>query len=269
MVTDQDALRHAQAAAAGDPSIESTDFSFALLEATNAIIKNTNIQIVEETSSTFHELQYFYPIEREQELLQKQLENCQDKEQEMIKNQQPIVILEKLQSEILASADLHKNLLDDSVMNTSITDLSSILQFQSENSPTHHNTSTTDLITPIRPTKPTSKSPIDFDSLLPSSKLFDHDTSNAYSPISDTLALSSNSLKQQIQTTDTSSKPCILFEPISSPSPLKSSQNEMIIDSGCLDEFHFEKTNLVNNDDAIEELLRDTTDNQYEIIENQ
>ena len=275
MVTDQDALRHAQAAAADDPTIESTDFSFALLEATNEIIKSTNIQLIEETPTTFNELQYFYPIEQEQELLQKQLENCQDKEQEMITNQQPIVVLEKLQSDILATADNNKDFQDDSIMNTSITDLSSIIQFQSEDSPSHHETSTTDLITPIRSTKTISKSPvnthqIDFDSLLPSTKFFDNDQTNTYSPISDTLALSSNSVKQ---TTDSPSKPCILFEPISSPSnsssPLKSSQNEMIIDSGRLDELDLEKSDSINNDHVIEDLLRDTTDNQYEIIEKQ
>ena len=72
MVTDQDALRHAQAAAADDPTIESTDFSFALLEATNEIIKTANIQIIGESSAAFNELQYFYPIEQEQELLEKQ-----------------------------------------------------------------------------------------------------------------------------------------------------------------------------------------------------
>jgi len=286
MVTDQDALRHAQAAAAGDSSVVSTDFSFALLEATNEIMKNTHIEIVEETCSAFTELQYFYPIEQEQELLQKQLENCQDKQQEiLLHNQQPIVILEKLQSQIIASTDLTKNVLDNSVINTSITDLSSILQFQSVDSPSHHDTSTTVLITPIRPTKSisssSSKSPgrqIDFDSLLPSSKLsnlYDNDPTNSYSPISDTLALSSNSLQQQLRPIETtiSSKPCILFEPISSSSnpssPTKSSHEEMIIDSGRLDDLNSEKTNLITNEDEIEELLRDTTDKQYEIIENQ
>ncbi len=263
MVTDQDALRHAQAAAAGDPSVVTTDFSFVLLEATNEMIKNTNIEIVEENPSTFPEIQYFYPIEQEQELLRKQLENCQDKQQEILHQQQPIVILERLQSQIIASVDLTKNVLEDSVINTSITDLSSILEFQSINSPTPHDTSNTELVTPIRPTKP--KSP-DFNSIH-------NDPSLTYSPISDTLGLSSNSLVQQLRTTE-SPKPCILFEPISSSSnpssPIPSSQNEMIIDSGRLDDLHPENSDLINNDEEIEELLRDTTtDKQYEIIENQ
>jgi hypothetical protein len=284
MVTDQDALRHAQAAAAGDPSVETTDFSFALLEATNEIMKNTNIEIVEENCSAFTELQYFYPIEQEQEILQKQLENCHDKQQEILNDRQPIVILEKLQSQIIVSTDLNKNVLDNSVLNTSITDLSSILEFQSVHSPSHHDTSTTELITPIRPTKSisSSKSPkhqIDFDSLISSSNLsnsYNNDPTITYSPISDTLALSSSSLQQQLRPTEStiSSKPCILFEPISSssnpPSPFKSSDNEMIIDSGRLDDLNNEKADLIdNNDDEIEELLRDTTNKQYEIIENQ
>jgi hypothetical protein len=272
MVTDQDALRHAQAAAAGDPTVVTTDFSFALLEATNEMIKNTNIEIVEGNSSGFTEIQYFYPMEHEQELLQKQLENCQDKQQDILHDQQPIVILERLQSQIIASVDLTKNVLNESVINTSIADLSSILQYQSIQSPSPNDISTTELVTPIRPTKP--KSP-DFSSLLPSSNLYDNDPVLTYSPISDTLALSSSSLVQQLRPTETtgSPKPCILFEPISSSSnpssPLKSSQNEMIIDSGRLDDLHPVKSDLINNDEEIEELLRDTTTKQYEIIENQ
>jgi hypothetical protein len=281
MVTDQDALRHAEAAAAGDSSVVTTDFSFALLEATHEMMKNTHIEIVGDNSSAFTELQYFYPIEQEQELLQKQLENCQNKQQEILNDQQPIVILEKLQLQILASADVPKHVLD---VNTSITDLSSILEFQSIHSPSPLDTSTTELITPVRPTKTISsisKSPrhqLDFDSLLPSSKrssLYENDQATSYSPISDTLALSSNSLQQQLLSTEStvSSKPCVLFEPISSssnpPSPNKSSENEMIIDSGRLDDLSTEKSDVINNEEEIEELLRDTTDKQYEIIENQ
>ena len=65
-VTDQDVLSHVQATVN-----ETNDFSFALLEATN----ETAIEVPE------NDLQYFYPIEQEQELLQKQLEQCeQDKD---------------------------------------------------------------------------------------------------------------------------------------------------------------------------------------------
>ena len=266
MVTDQDALIHAQATTEDDPSVVATDFSFALIDATNEMMKNTNIEIVEASSSTYPEIQYFYPIEQEQELLQKQLENCQDKQDNILpeEQQQPIVILERLQSQIIASVDLTKNVLEDSVINpTSITDLSSILQFQSINSPTRHETSTVELITPIRPTKPKS----------PHLNVLHNDPALAYSPISDTLAISSNSLAEQLRTTE-SPKPSILFEPISSSSnpssPIASAQNEMIIDSGRLDDLHSEENDSTNNDEQIEELLRDTTsDKQYEIIENQ
>jgi hypothetical protein len=78
-VTDQDVLSHVQAAAAAN---ETTDFSFALLEETNEIIKATaDIQVAEETASAFVDLQYFYPIEQEQELLQKQLEECEEEKE--------------------------------------------------------------------------------------------------------------------------------------------------------------------------------------------
>lgn len=266
MVTDQDVLRHAQATADGDSSMVATEFSFALLEATNEMIKNTNLRMVEDNPTALTDLQYFYPMESE---------NISDQ-------QQPTPIVEKLQSQPIPSAEATTNALDDSVINTSITDLSSILQFQSIQSPTHQDMSTVELITPIRPTKTiSSKSPdqsIDFESLLPPSKSVDshpNDPTQSYSPISDTFILSTNSLQEQSQPTETamSPRPCILFEPISSssnpPSPMKSSQNEMIIDSGRLDDSHSENTHLINHDEQIEELLRDSTNKTYEIIENQ
>ena len=280
MVTDQDALRHAQAAADGDPAVIASEFSFALLEATNEMIKNTNLEVVQDNATALTELQYFYPI---------QPEIVPDKQQEVLperqqQQQQPIVILERLQSELIPSTDATTNALNDSVIGTSITDLSSILQYQSIQSPAHQDTSTMELITPVRPTKTmSSKSPDqsnDLDSLLPPSKLPDshqNDAGQNYSPISDTLALSSNSSQQQQQLPPTetmmSPRPSILFEPISSssnpPSPMKTSQNEMIIDSGRLDESTSEQADLINHDERIEELLRDSTNDPYEIIENQ
>ncbi|CAF4117226.1 unnamed protein product, partial [Rotaria magnacalcarata] len=302
MVTDQDVLQHAQATAASDPSIESTDFSLELLEAANEIMKNTNIEIVEENSSTFTELQYFYPIEQEQTNLEKQLKTNQSIETNLPHDdQQPIVILEKLQSEIVASTSLIQNNLEKSITNTSINDLSFMLEFDQAHSPiTDHDRSTTNLITPIRPTKNIShllslNSPpppppprpliittttnnnnndINIDSHLILSNVFDNDPTISYSPISDTLAISSNSLQQPLQTVEPLTKSSITFDSISLPSnpssPLKCSHQEIIIDSGRLDESNYDKFNYLNNhDDIIEELLRDTTDNPYEIIENQ
>ncbi|CAF4150930.1 unnamed protein product [Rotaria socialis] len=318
MVTDQDALQHAQATAASDPSIDSTDFSLELLEAANEIMKNTNIQIVEENSSTFTELQYFYPIEQEQANLEKQLKTNQSIEKNLPHDdQQSIVILENLQSEIMTSTSLIQNNLEKSITNTSINDLSFMLEFDQAHSPiTDHDRSTTNLITPIRPTKNIShllslNSPpppppppliittttnnnnndINIDSHLILSNTFDNNPTISYSPISDTLAISSNSLQQQLQTIEPLTissnslqqqlqtiepltKSSITFDSKSLPSnpssPLKCSYQEMIIDSGRLDESNYDKFNYLNNNDyAIEELLRDTTDNPYEIMENQ
>ena len=277
MVTDQDVLRHVQATADGDSSIVAEEFSFALLEATNDMIKNSNLQMFVDNATALTDLQYSYPIESE---------NVSDHQQEILselqQQEQPTAIAEKLQSQPIPAAETTTNALDDSVINTSITDLSSILQFQSIQSPAHQDMSTVELITPIRPTKIiSSKSPdqsIDFESLLPPSKLVDsppNDSTQTYSPISDTFILSSNSLQEQSRPMETamSPRPCILFEPISSssnpPSPMKSSQNEMIIDSGRLDDSHSENTDLINHDEQIEELLRDSTNKPYEIIENQ
>jgi hypothetical protein len=181
-VTDQDVLSHVQATAAAN---ETTDFSFGLLEETNEIIKTTDIHVAEETASAFVDLQYFYPIEQEQELLQKQLEECEEEEEE---------------KEINSSK---------SNENSPITDLTSIIQINQTHS---------------------SPSPI---KELPSNT-FDNNNNN-------------------------SRKACIIFEPILSPT-----QDELILESGCVNDSSIEKINSLNNN-QIEELLDET----YEIIEKQ
>ena len=273
MVTDQEVLRHVQVTAGNDTTdVLTTDFSLALLEATNEIMKNANIQIADENSAAaaaaFQDLQYFLPLEQEQIVQQEQeqppppqaqieTENPSD-ENILHHKKQPIVILEKLESQILASVGIHRESSDENLSQTSITDLSSILQFQSIQSPIQHQTSTTvDLITPSRPTTTVpSKSPvqqIDYDSLLPPLETNQSDTQ-----------ISSSNHEQSTK------PPCILFEPISSSSNPSSPRNEMIIDSGRVDDISMERTddNLVNDND-LEELLNDPKDKPYEIIENQ
>ncbi|UJR30202.1 hypothetical protein I4U23_017741 [Adineta vaga] len=272
MVTDQDALRHAQATAADDPTVISTDFSFALLEETNEIINSANIQLTTEQASTvLNELQYFYPIEQQAELTQKQGEIQPNQ-------QQPIVILENLQSNIIASTTLNENLPDNSIINTSVTDLSSFLELESIDSlvPPLNVPTTTQLITPGRSNKSSSNDnqSIDFDSLLSSSHIqntFSNDTANIYSPILDTLALPSSAL--QLRET---SESCALIESNTSTSHssifIKPIQDEMIIDSGCLAQLNTDKSTLNNDDNVIEDLLREstiTTTDPYEIIETQ
>ncbi|CAF3731476.1 unnamed protein product, partial [Rotaria sordida] len=268
MVTDQDALRHAQATAADDPSVVSTDFSFVLLEAANEIMKNTNIQIVEENSTVFNELQYFYPIENEQTNLEKQLETYENKQQnESEQQEQPIVILEKLQSEILTSTNLTENVLNDSI--------NDILQYDQIHSPINHEQSTTELITPIKNLSNnllTTKSPNNNNSELSLTNRSNNEEITSYSPISDTLIISTNFIQQQLQSIEPITKSSIMFEPISSPSnPSSPIPKEIILDSGHLNELHSDKIDSFNNDE-IEELLCDTinnNNNQYEIIENQ
>jgi hypothetical protein len=215
-VTDQDVLSHVQAAAAAN---ETTDFSFALLEATNEIIKTTEIPMAEETASEFVDLQYFYPIEQEQELLQKQLEECEEEKEEE----------EEEEEEIISSTDSPK-----SVENPTITDLTSILQINQARSPS-----------PIKePTPPPPPPPtkIDYNTLLPPPP----------PPPEIPPALENNSRKA-----------CIIFEPILSPV-----QDELVLESGCVKDSSIEKSTSFNNNE-IEELLNETTDNEYEIIENQ
>jgi hypothetical protein len=209
-VTDQDVLSHVQAAAAAN---ETTDFSFALLEATNEIIKTTAIQTADETASAFVDLQYFYPIEQEQELLQKQLEQCEEEDDD------------EEEEEIIPPNDSPK-----SVENPTITDLTSILQINQTRSPS-----------PIKePTPPPPPPPptIDYNTLPPPPEIpptFDNNPRKA----------------------------CIIFEPILSPV-----QDELVLESGCVPDPLIEKSNSLNNN-QIEELLNETTDTQYEIIENQ
>ena len=286
MVTDQDALRHAQAAAASDPSIISSEFSLALLEATNEIIRGTNIQVIEEASTAFTELQYFYPIEQQQALLPEQLidypveEQPMHIEQSQQQQQQTIVAAEELITDIATIAESSRHVLDRSSIDTSIPDLSSILEFQDTDLPADHETTETRPITPLTQTAASSDPvpiesstdeilPVDYDSFLPPISSLDTSPSHLIrdellpsdSPLSDSLAVAS--------------KPCILFEPISSPlnnlSPSKVMQNEMIIDSGCLDELRSEQATSFasGNEDDIEDLLRETSENQYEIIENE
>ncbi|CAF2471592.1 unnamed protein product [Rotaria sp. Silwood2] len=281
MVTDQDALRHAQATAANDPSVVSTDYSFALLEAANEIMKNTNIHIVEENSTAFTDLQYFYPIQQEQTNLEKQLETYQNKEQnepeQQQQQQQPIVILEKLHSEILTSTNLTENVLNDSI--------SDLLQYNQTHSPIDHERSTIELTTPLKNlsnnllTKSPNNCNNNNNSPLSLTNTYDNDQTLSYSPISDIITISTSSLQQKLQSIESMIKSPVIFEPISSPSsPSSPIPKEIILDSGHLNELNFDKINSLNNnnnnddDDEIEELLRDTTNtnnNQYEIIENQ
>lgn len=307
MVTDQDVLQHVQATAATDSSIESTDLSLVLLEAANELMKTANIQLVDGISSAFAELQYFYPIEQEQANLEKQLEIDQNTEQTtMNNNQQPIVILEKLQSDIIGSTNVSENTLEDSIINTSINDLSSLLQLdQVESLTPNQNRLTTDLITPVRPTKKIShllalnspplsrplsantvatrinnnsdnnfNSDIDIDSSLTLPNILDNGSTVSCSVIPDAVAISSTSVRHELQPIEPLTKSNQLLDLISSPTNSsllsKPSHTEMIIDSGHLDTLDSDTTNFVNNtDDAIEELLRETTDKQLEIIETQ
>ena len=154
-VTDQDVLSHVQAAVADN---ETTDFSFALLAATNEIIKTTEIEVAEETASTFVDLQYFYPIEQEQELLQKQLEQCEEEPsvpEQVTEGEDEEDDDEEDEEDILPSNDSPKSVEND---NPTITDLTSILQISQARSPT--------------PVKEPSSLPlpaptIDFNDLLP------------------------------------------------------------------------------------------------------
>ncbi|CAF2121826.1 unnamed protein product [Rotaria magnacalcarata] len=273
-VTDQDVLSHVQAAAANETTVISTDFSFALLEATNEIIKTTEIQGAEETASAFVDLQYFYPIEQEQELLQKQLEECEQKDEP----ETSTILEEKFPTELLSSTESPK-----SNENPAITDLASIIQINQTNSPS-----------PITETAPT----IDYDALLPPSPPSLPQSAPPPPPPPPPLPppVSASAPVEFPMVFDNSSrKACIIFEPILSPinslSPIKPaspinhscsidhpspinppsldkpSKDEMILDSGCLMNSFIDKPNTLNNDE-IEELLNESSDNPYEIIEN-
>ena len=272
-VTDQDALTHAQAVVGDDPSVISTDLSFELFEAVNEIMKNANIQIVGENSSASTELQYLFPIEQEQ----KQLRSFQEKEQETTHDQQSNTILDELQSEITLSTDSSKNSLRDSVANASITGLSSVLQLEQTNSSTHYDSSVAQLNTPIRLVNNLSSKPsreINLDP-LPSLSNSPNSCKNDRSKL-DNFEISSSPHHKQLKLTEVitkSSNSCVVSKPMSSlinpTSALKASNNEVILDSGRLDEYNNSEKTKINNADAIQELLRDTTNDQYEVIEDQ
>ncbi|CAF0737909.1 unnamed protein product [Adineta steineri] len=354
-VTDQDVLSHVQAAAAAnDTTVISTDFSFALIEATNEIIK-TEIQDVEETASTFVDLRYFYPIEQEQEMLQKQLEQCEHKEEP----QSTVIHEEKFESEMNSSAESPKSDED-----SAITDLASIIQINQIHlsSPIKETTPSIDydafLLPPPAPAPappppqaPSLPPPLPLPSSLPPPPPPSPVPSSLLpppSPLSSSLPLppppqpvastTTTSMEFSSSFDQNSRKACIIFEPILSPmnspspanppspinppplmnppspmnpsspmnslrltnmaspmhppssinslplmnspslihpssptnltSPMKISDNELVLDSGCLITSSVEKSNALNTND-IEELLNDTVDNPYEIIENQ
>ena len=218
MVTDHDALSHAQAAAASDPSMVSAEFSLALLAATNEMIKETPIEVLNDTTDASNPLQYFYPVEA-------------DKPTENNAEQPPTTT----------------TVLDESLLNT---DLSSLLELETPADPSS--------ITEVAPKSPLPESePIDFDTLLPApsqSKLppsFDHDLT--YSPLSDTLALSFNSLPQLLQPTNVAEPPAA----------------EVVIDSGRLDQFASSEKALPASEGMIEDLLGELPKDPYEMIEGQ
>ena len=227
----------------------SNDFSFTLLEATNDIMKTTEIPCAEETASAFVDLQYFYPIEQEQELLQKQLEECEQKqEQEQEKEYESSVALRQgFQSDLISSAESPK-----SNENPTITDLTSIIQINQRCSPS-----------PVKETTST----VDYDVLLPPPSSPPPPPPPPPAPTGFPPLFENNSRKA-----------CIIFEPILSPtnspsplkpsSPIKLSEDEMILDSGCLTNSSIEKSNVLSSD-QIEELLSETSSNQYEVIEKQ
>ncbi|UJR16302.1 hypothetical protein I4U23_003208 [Adineta vaga] len=326
-VTDQDVLSHVQAAAvaANDTTVITTDFSFALIEATNEIIKTADIEGAEETASAFVDLQYFYPtIEQEQELLQKQLEQCEHKvepepEPEPMLQPEPEHELadipeDKFDSEINPTADSPKS--ED---NSAITDLASILQINQthSSSPIKEISSEIDydaLLPPPTPSPP-SPPPPPPPTLLPSqlqpmlslSQL--QSTIPPPSQLSPTLptpqlqpplphptllrppapvqpppipppSLSSSLSSTTTSTTNFSTLPeqisrkaCIIFEPILSPtnpaSPIKPAEDELVLDSGCLTGSSSIERPEPLDTNQIEELLNETSENQFDVIENQ
>ena len=191
MVTDQDVLSHAQAAAASDPSIVSTEFSFALIEATNEIIKETQIELLNDTTDALNQLQYFYPPSQ----------------------QPPIAVLDESLLEVQTPSDQ----VTTEVINDVIPPKSPVVELQ----------------------------PIDFDALLPAPS---PPTTSSYSPISDTLALSSRSLPRLAEPTNLS--------------------EEVVIDSGRLDQFPSAERDLPASDGTIEDLLDETNKDSYQPIED-
>lgn len=210
MVTDQDALQHAQAAAADDPSIVTADFPFTLLETTPDAPQASAAQVTEQPT----DLPEIYSTEQQQQ-------EPPQVQTEVLPSHQPIVVLEKLQSDVLASTTISKDLLETSILNTSSVDLVTVLQLEATQSsdPSSTVTSTTE-----------SSQPIDFDALLP--------------PLN-------------VTTSDTSACAAAAAE-------------EMIIDSGHLDQLTSDLSTLSTREDVVEDLLRDTDATEsYEIVENQ
>ena len=311
MFTDQDVLSHAQAEAASDPSIISADFTLALIEATNAVMKDANIQVLDSITNVFSEVQYLYPDEHEQELIQQQIEQISQDQILNVDEQRSMVILQELQSELITDIELTKTTVDETTTNSTINDLSSLLQMDSclvspEKTTTSETTTiaittteeaietavssesvTTDLVTPVRPTKTINHitiagSPtrevlqIDYDTLLPPevpvqkiTPLFDHSTIASYSPISRGPGLQSMENIPELQTTV--SKSSIVFEtrpsPPASKSPMMRESQEIIIDSGCLKQFESEEMHSPCQPVDIEDLLFDKPIDPYDLIE--
>ena len=298
-VTDQDVLSHVQAAVAANGT---TDFTFALLEATNEIMKSTEIEVAEEAASTFVDLQYFYPIEQEQELLQKQLEQCEEKQQPEIEpeeEEEDDDDPDDDDEDILPSNDSPKSVEDD---NPPITDLTSILQISQTRSappikqptpPPPPTMSFNVLLPPPPPEPPSVPTPkIDFDSLLPPepppppTKTIDYNSLLPAEPPPPPSKMDFNTLlppepppviEMPPVPEPTSRKACIIFEPILSPAQ----DDELVLESGCVPDPSVEKSNSLDNT-QLEELLNDPQENRleeffpdesedhsYEIIENQ
>ncbi|CAF1262914.1 unnamed protein product [Adineta ricciae] len=238
MVTDQDVLRHAQAATTDNSSIASSEFTFTLLETTNDIINSTHIQLTTEQASTvLNELQYLYPIDQQRQ------HDAVEKQTEI----QPIAIPETLQCDIVASTTLDSS------------NLSPLLPMISMHS-SDRSMALTEIITGVCSDRQPSN---DLDSLLPSL-----DVPNAFANLpakntSDTSVLSSNSPRSE-----SASQICILSG--SSAALSNIAQNEMIIDSGRVEQLTTDTDTLCNDVGVIEDLLRETaTASPFEIIENQ
>ncbi|CAF1369010.1 unnamed protein product [Adineta ricciae] len=238
MVTDQDVLRHAQAATTDNSSIVPSEFTFTLLETTDDIINSTHIQLTTEQASTvLNKLQYLYPIDQQRQ------HDAMEKQTEI----QPIVIPESLQCDIVAPTTLDSS------------NLSPLLPMISTHS-SDRSMALTEIITGVCSDRQSSN---DLDSLLPSL-----DMPNAFASLpakenSNTSVLSSNSPRSE-----STSQICVLSG--SSATLSNTAQNEMIIDSGRVERLTTDTGTLCNNASVIEDLLCETTStSSFEIIENQ
>ena len=268
-VSDQDVLTHAQATAANDTTVIATDFSFALLEATHDIIKGNEIEAAEETASAFVDLQYFYPIEQaeeeedddEEEFLDDPMEQCPEPESHVSP-----VAQQKFENDLIASTESPKAEVD-----APITDLSSILQIGQSQSP---------LPSPARSPPPSPPEEvtrtIDYDSLLPPPSPPPPPPPPALllppPPAPSIPVAAAAEIPNVFESASSTARPArIIFEPIlsplNSPSPIKpSAADEMILDSGCLENSLSDKCDPLNND-QIEELLGGTTKDPYDILD--